>query len=389
MDWYYRSGDNDFQVPKDQELLDRNPSSDCWSNWGISATEGFKSPKKFFIMDFIDESFNNQIELESSLHDKDQSSSSSVCGGLPEQSFQQTALSCDQPNYQLQDLSRFEQMNDIFLDSVPEDLPCVENLDKSFNISPENQCSNTPGGLQKDIAASKFVSCNSESKEIEAPSVKVLDSFEQCSRYDGMHEQPSHEEFILKDLQMVLGQLTEGARICFRDALYRLARNAEQQHLLQDQDGDLNMQKAMPNTEHNETVRYICEESEMNQEVWKREHFQRIPIGYQEKEPMESETNSTDREIANLMFKNMEFNTHGPPLTSPVNSVHHVIGIKGLHGKCSDALNLAQKFHYPHPQKLPADAEVRRFGLSNQQRDTGLHIACGDPMKKPFMLEFG
>ncbi|KAJ1432585.1 hypothetical protein SESBI_06551 [Sesbania bispinosa] len=286
-------------------------------------------------------------------------------GGLPEQSFQQTALSCDQPNYQLQDLSRFEQMNDIFLDSVPEDLPCVENLEKSFNISSENQCSNTPGGLQKDIAASKFVSCNSESKDIEAPPVKLLDSFEQCSRYDGMHEQQSHEEFILKDLQMVLGQLTEGDRICFRDALYRLARNAEQQHLLQDQDGDLNMQKAMPNTDHNETVRY------------------------QEKEPMESETNSTDRVIANLMFRNMEFNTHGPPLTSPVNSMHHVIGIKGLHGKCSDALNLAQKFHYPHPQKLPADAEVPRFGLSNQQRDTGLHIACGDPMKKPFMLELG
>ena len=135
MDWYYGSEVNDFLVPKDQDLLDRHPSPDCWSNWGISAIEGFNSPKKFVIMDFIDEtfnnqielesslhdkdqfneSFNNQIEIESSLHDKDQSSSSSVCGGLPEQSFQQTALSCDQPNYQFQDLPRFEQMDDIFL----------------------------------------------------------------------------------------------------------------------------------------------------------------------------------------------------------------------------------------------------------------------------------
>ncbi|XP_061343237.1 protein LNK3-like [Gastrolobium bilobum] len=314
MDWYYGNGINDFLVPKDQDLLDRHPSPDCWSNWGISVTEGFSSPKKFFIMDFIDESFNNQIELETSLHDKDQSSSSSVCGGLSEQSFQQTALSCDQPNYQLQDLQRFEQMNDTFLDSIPEDLPCVENLDKSFNISSENRSSNTSDQLQKDIASSKFVSCNSESKDcldIEAPSDEVLDSFEQCSRDDGMHEQSAVEEFILKDLEMVIGQFTERTRISFRDALYRLARNTGQQHVLQvqDQDGDHNMQRAMLHPDHSETVRS------------------------ESKKPMESETNSVDRVIANLMFNNMEFNIHSPPLTSSINTMQQANESKGLHRK--------------------------------------------------------
>ncbi|RYR32463.1 hypothetical protein Ahy_A10g047028 isoform F [Arachis hypogaea] len=133
MDWYYGSDVNDFLVPKDQDLLDRHPSPGCWSNWGVNANEGFNLPKKFVVMDFMDESFdnqfrlessihnrfneslNNQIELESSLQDKDGSSSSSVCGGLPEKSFQQTALSCDQPNHQLQDLPRFKQTDDIFL----------------------------------------------------------------------------------------------------------------------------------------------------------------------------------------------------------------------------------------------------------------------------------
>nr|ACU18276.1 unknown [Glycine max] len=80
MDWYYGNGINDYLVPRDQDLLDRHPSPDYWSNWGIGATEGFNSPKNLFIMDFFEERFNNQIELEPSLHDKDHSSSSSVGG---------------------------------------------------------------------------------------------------------------------------------------------------------------------------------------------------------------------------------------------------------------------------------------------------------------------
>lgn len=92
----------------------------------------------------------------------------------------------------------------------------------------------------------------------------------------------------------------------------------------------------------------------------------------QDKEAMESETNSIDRVIANLMFNNMEFNMHGPPLTPSVNSMQQVIG-----SKCSEALNLAQKFKTPYPQKLPADAEVPKFGLTNQQRDTCSHFSRG------------
>ncbi|TKY49739.1 hypothetical protein E2542_SST27182 [Spatholobus suberectus] len=370
MDWYYGSGINDYLVPKDQDLLDRHHSPDYWSNWGISATEGFNSPKNFFIMDFFEERFNSQIELESSLHDKDQSTSSSVCGGLPGQSFQQTALSCDQPNYQLQDLPRFE-LNDIFLDSVSEDLPCIDvgNVDKSINISPENQCSSTPGNLQKDITASKSVSSNSESKDcldIEASSAKVLDSFEQCSRDDVMCQQSLLDEFILKDLEMTIGQFTERARICFRDALYRLARNTEQQHVIVDQDEDLNIQKAMPHADHNETVRRS-----------------------QDKKPMESATNNIDRIIANLMFKSMEFNIHDPSLTSSINSMQQVIGSNGLHANSSKALNMGEKSCYSHPEKLSAKVEIPRFGLSNQERDTGSYIACEDPTKKSFMIGSG
>lgn len=126
MDWYYGRGINDFLLPEDEDLLDGAPSAYGWSKWEISQPDDLNSTETFFMVDtdatdvdfnFIDdyESFSEKIEIESSLRDKDQSSSSSVCGGLPEQSFQQTALSCDEPNYQLQDLSSFEQIDDIFL----------------------------------------------------------------------------------------------------------------------------------------------------------------------------------------------------------------------------------------------------------------------------------
>ncbi|XP_027354266.1 protein LNK3-like isoform X2 [Abrus precatorius] len=345
MDWYYGRGHNDFLVPKDQEeLFERYPSPDNWSKWGISEPEGFNSPQKCLIMNtkatevefnFIDESFNNEIEFDPSPYDKDQSSSSSVCGELPEQSFQQTALSCDhQPKYQLQDLSSFENMDDIFLDSVLEDFPCVENLQKSFFYS-KNQRSNISGGLQKDIAASGFVPCNLDYKDcpnIEAKAVEVLDPFELSNEDMTMHEQLSHEESTLQDLEMIIAQFTEKTRICFRDALYRLARDTK--HEVEELDGSLNMHQAMPSAVYSETMR-----SE-NQK----------PI-------IESETNSLDRAVANLMFNKMEINILDL----------EAVGSKGLQGKSSKPLDVARNFHYSQPHEVPTDAEVPRFGLTDQE----------------------
>ncbi|KAF7836222.1 protein LNK3-like isoform X1 [Senna tora] len=378
MDWYYGSGISDHLVPRDEDVWDRLPSPDSWSKWGISAPEGFNLPKRFSIMDtnprevefnFDDESFNNEIELESSLHEKDQSSSSSVCGGLLEQSFQQAALSCDQPNYQLQDLSRFEHMDDIFLDSMLEALPNVENLNKALCFSPKPQFNNTPGGLQKDIAASKFVPCNSKYEDcldVEASPVKLLDPFEQSSIDEGTHQQSSLEESILLDLEMAIAQFTEKTRLCFRDALYRLARNTTQQHVVQDQDGDLNMQREMAQTDHNETVR-----SEDNK-------------------PMESETNSVDRAIANLMFNKMDVNVQDLPLTTSANSKKEGTRTKSPQGKASKASNQTQQhFYHPYSLNLQGGTEVPRFNQSEQRTASKSHIMYRDPTKKSFMLEFG
>ncbi|KAJ1413472.1 hypothetical protein SESBI_19547 [Sesbania bispinosa] len=355
MDWYYGCGSSDFLVPKDQDLLDRHPSPDSWSKWGICAPEGFNSPKKFLIKDtnseevefnFIDESFNNEVEFEPSPYYKDQSSSSSACGGSSEQSFQQTALSCDQPKYQLQELSSFEQMDDIFLYKRN-----LWDYDTWFYAC----------GLQEDIEASEFVPCNSNSKDCQdTEAANVLDPFEQSSRNEAMHEQSSFEESTLQDLEMIVSQFTEKTRLCFRDALYRLARNTKQHHVVEDLDGGLNMQPEMPWAVHNEILRS------------------------EDKKPIESETNSVDRAVANLMFNKMEINI----LKTPDNIKQEVIERKGHQGKGSKALNVAQKSHYTHPQKLPEDA--LRFGQrDHQQTARESYISYAGPIKKSFLLEFG
>ncbi|MED6169329.1 hypothetical protein PIB30_020463 [Stylosanthes scabra] len=211
--------------------------------------------------------------------------------------------------------------------------------------------------LQKHTAASN----SDDFLDIKALPANVLDSYDQSSRGEVLNEQSSLEAFILNDLEMVIGQFTEKTRICFRDALYRLARNNEQQHSVQDQEKGVDIKN------HIQTTRS------------------------QEKIPMESETNCVDRVIANLMFNKMEYNMHGlPMMTSTVSSEQEASHSNGLCSKNSTASKPAQKFHYPNHQKLARDGEVPWFEISNQQKDmTSSHIEFGHPMKKSFMLEFG
>ncbi|CAI8607447.1 unnamed protein product [Vicia faba] len=284
MDWYYGCGTNDFVVPGGQDLMASHPSQENWSKWGINAPEGYNSPKNFMSMDsntseaefnFDGESFSNRVKFESSSYDKAQSSSSSVCEGLTDQSFQQTSLSRNhhhrQTNYQLQELSSsFEQTDDIFLDSILEDYPCAENLNKSFYFYPENQCSNSPGGLQRDMAASESLSCNSNSDDcLNIETLQILDHSEQFNGDESMHTHSSIEESTLQNLEAIISQFNDKTRISFRDALYRLARDTKQQHTVDDLDGDISMQEAMRSNDN---------------------------------QAMESETNSVDRAVANLMF---------------------------------------------------------------------------------------
>jgi len=71
---------------------------------------------------------------------------------------------------------------------------------------------------------------------------------------------------------------------------------------------------------------------------------------------MESETNIVDRAVANLMFNKMEINILDIPFTTLVNMKREVTGSRVLQEQSSKALDVTQKSHSPHPEKLPAHA---------------------------------
>lgn len=122
MEWYSEDCIDDFEVPKDQEVYDRLPSPESWSKWCTDASESHEFSNQSLPMDSKlteeDLKFNGEIlsnEVESFYNGEDQSSGSRTSRGFSEDSFPQNALSCDQSDYQLDDLAGIEQLDEIFL----------------------------------------------------------------------------------------------------------------------------------------------------------------------------------------------------------------------------------------------------------------------------------
>ncbi|GMN55563.1 hypothetical protein TIFTF001_024677 [Ficus carica] len=373
MDWYSGSGVDDLIVPKDGGLSDRLPSPDSWSKWGIGVTESFPPHNKCgsaYHQNFYTEncfrSLYDEVEMEDFVLDKCQSSTSSACGGSPDDSVQRTILSNNQPDYQLE-LGGSRQMDDIFFNigdvveiellccfsigygpflyatsfwsSLLEDLPESKNSVKSFCFSPKSQCGmmqsnycsrdmnrdleNNSGDTQslsssrylqthaispslalekEDITASEFVSSQQKDlSTIKGVSMGVSGPSKQNSMITHIDEETSLEESVLQELKIVMNQvgsakslswedwplwmeMSEKTRICFRDALYRLAKSSKQHQMTQNQDGDPCVGIPFSWTPDPETARS------------------------ESKKATESETNIIDRAIANLMFNKTDLN---------------------------------------------------------------------------------
>ncbi|KAG2701649.1 hypothetical protein I3843_06G051000 [Carya illinoinensis] len=346
MDWYYGNGIDELVVPQYQDISDRLPSPDSWSKWGTTTSERIGSPNKCFLKDsnlkeqelsFDGNSLCNEVELDT-FYDKDDSHGSSICEGLLEGSFNWRSPSHDRPDYQLDDLAGFEQTNDIFLSSLLEDLPAMEAIDESFEFSPESpQCGGLPsdnldsrsmwidvnntvgkskylkrhafsplmGRDNQDVTAVQFIPCNSE--QMDCAPVKFgedIVSSEQNSLNENSGPEKSPEESVLEELGMVMAQLTEQTQICFRDALYRLAKNSEHHDMeTQEEGGYLDTEKPPPWT---------------LQDIKMRSASQKV---------MEFETNAIDRAVANLMFNDMDFSVIREHSSSAsVNFTEGVIG---------------------------------------------------------------
>ncbi|XVF24510.1 hypothetical protein REPUB_Repub13aG0134300 [Reevesia pubescens] len=324
MDWYFDSCMEDLVVPKDQELADRLPSPESWSKWGLIAPGNFESSNKCFVtyanLTHDKLKFNgklcNDTEFKSSADVKDPSSCSSICGGLSEESLNQASLSHSQRDYQLDDFARFEQMDDIFLSSLLEDLPSSEDLHKSFCFSPEYQC----GRMPADYLLT------------DAPLSHILVPPEQNSADGFVSEGISLEESVLQELEMVMAQLSDKTRICFRDAFYRLAKNSKQNAVAINQHGNLNVGTHSPKLT-------ISEE--------------KIRSG--KKEATESETNIIDRTIANFTFNKMDINVRDFLVATPDNSKKNVMKETG---QLNQSSSHSQIHSFPQSSVAPSDAEV-------------------------------
>lgn len=124
MEWYCGSGVDDLVVPRDQDPLDRLPSPNSWSLWGVAARGSFESTNKYFITqassgeeepDFRGKGLYEEVDMDYSAHEAEQSSDSNLCQGFHNGSLHQATSSWESPDYELSDLARNNQADDIFM----------------------------------------------------------------------------------------------------------------------------------------------------------------------------------------------------------------------------------------------------------------------------------
>ncbi|GLT60143.1 hypothetical protein SLA2020_374320 [Shorea laevis] len=360
MDWYFGNGIDDLVVPKDHELSDRFPSPESWPNWGISAPGNIESPNKCFTMDTNLSQDFNEVEMESPLNAKDQSCCSSVCGGLSEESLLNHApTSHQQLDYQLDEFSRFQQMDDIFLNSLLENLPENEDLDKPYLFSLDSDHDMMPSdnlledvvsnyqsienskhlnthacspsqSLQKEVPVLCISPTNMEKKNsltVKVPIANIPDPSENSCINGHLAPEPSLEESVLRELETVMTQLPDKTRVCFRDAFYRLAKNSKQNFMAHNQSRNLPLETEFPS--HDAKIRP------------------------ERQNAVESETNTIDRAIASLTFNKMEVNVLNFPLVKQN-------GTKTT-GALKHSSNLSEIHCFPLTSIVLSDAEVPTF----------------------------
>ncbi|GLT93432.1 hypothetical protein SLE2022_112260 [Rubroshorea leprosula] len=373
MDWCFGSGIDDLVVPKDQELSDRFPTPESWPKWEINAPGNMESQNECFILNtnFAQEylvlsgkSLYNEVEMESPISAEDESCSS-VCGGSSQESLNQAPISHRQLDYQLDELSRFQQMDDIFLNSLLEDLPGSEDSVKSYSHSPDSQCDMMPtdnllgdmfsncqsiSSNQQSVGSSKYLKTNAFSptqslQKVEVPplysspstleknnslTLKVppandsLPPEKSCIDENITPGPSSLEEFILQELESVMTQLPHKTRICFRDALFRLAKNSQQNLVARNQRRSFSLETEFPT--HDAKIRS------------------------ERKNGVESETNTIDIVIASFTLNKMEVNFQDFPV------------LKHRFTKAREALkhssNQSEIHFFPQSSVMPRDVEV-------------------------------
>ncbi|CAI0474163.1 unnamed protein product [Linum tenue] len=298
-------GYDDLVVPKDQGFSDGFQSPDSWSNWALNASNTFNDYSHKYLLSPTNlspeqlrsdthTSANHQFDMEcSTIPDRDQSSCSSFGGGamVCHESFHR------QPDCHLDGLSGIEPMDDLFLSSLLDDMQEMEQNSPCFSSESQNcmiavddlwteataldsDSISSNGGVP---ASSQYSPCDLEKSvihQLKVPpfTVSVTPTEEDCKGIQLLKE-PSREESALHEFELVMAQLPTKTRICFRDSLYRLAKNSR------------------PHEVANEDVA-------MDIPSWTAQVEESRSGG----RGMEQETNSIDRSIASMMFNKMDLN---------------------------------------------------------------------------------
>ncbi|KAJ4977741.1 hypothetical protein NE237_008521 [Protea cynaroides] len=372
-----------FNVSKNPQQSYRFPSPDYYMQWEVANPEHFHAANEF-----CDSTRNATKEDDNNSNNK----SLSQPNVAKEELILNEKNSCDE--VEVQGFFFFNQIqvnpqasldmirplsnqldyhhDGIFLRSqLEETSPGMENPNRSVSILPLPDCNTMPTEnlLMDMIAESQSVSMNESTSNISKnPSshTRYCPSSADWEMKDcSMTEEPvvpgmipdelnspykvgrylsaggSLEESVLQELEVVMARvnMTKSTRLCFRDSLYRLAKNSKHSDLVsQNRSGEITMEEHRLSTVHIETSR-----------------FGRV-------NPTDYETNTIDTTIEKLMFDKLDFDTHDISSPESVNLNKETV--------MTDAspdydLNRVPVLPYPHCLLQPHDADVSIFGGEN------------------------
>jgi hypothetical protein len=345
MDCYFGNGMDEFCVSEGHE--DRLPSPGSWSHWGVTSSENFN------------EGSIEQLENdEKHFFDEVEMPTSGSCGGLLDESSQQTSNSCgrssaanqfgfardmeiDDDNYlnSLMDDSENENLYKLFCHS-PEFsvLPSADqSIDTSLNSESNKHDTRTQKHSKKtgsysqsmswgceEASASRSSSLYSEQKERPPGKLENFLAPSECNISNGPVSEETHkrsfEESIFQELETVMAKLTNKTRISFRDGFYRLAKSSKRTAM--NQNGDFSTECPSPSQRSRDEQ-----------------------LSYEKKQATEVESNTIDRAIANLMFNKMDINMAVFPMEDSHNDMsdHEASDQSNYYG--SDKQQQTQRYH--------------------------------------------
>ncbi|KAJ6845779.1 uncharacterized protein M6B38_285610 [Iris pallida] len=339
MEWYLRGDSNGLIVPSHRETSEATnteddvlPTQDDWCHWGTTGTKVMISPNKYHGMFVSNPSMENsdsggQMCFQASEEAPmcgGEGSNGSGARGVPSPGCRSTRPSETSSHGQtvINMENDMERMDDIFINSfLEEDQLCpdsaytstsFEDLMSNMLLDPPNLLDSPETESETCMNACNFVTCtddiskNWNKEEDNSPSCLSSDESKSVIGYSvdhnltvsgppvtsttnvsesvaNMDELECSKAIVLLELEDVMLKMSEKTRICFRDAMYRLAKSFEQNHSMTQIRSEKAADSSFPS-------QVSCDNSRGGRS-----------------RSVEPATNIIDRTVANLMFNEQHY----------------------------------------------------------------------------------